>query len=295
MPITLTLEYSDLQQEDIEFKGIFTVPVRSNYTIDGQIVKVKFGDDLFDVTIHTPDYILNETTGQWMWTVAYANFTMHHLQVGTYELTGVYDGDAYHWGVENHTSLSFFSRPMWIAVHAEDIFWGQTLIVNVTSNATNTVNGRIIISINGKDMSVPLHLDENGSYIYYLPNENYTAYLEPGMDQIVSVRFQNGTYWAPQTNSSTFNVYKLNTTINATTTDSIYGKNQIINVSVNESAIGYITITIGKAGYLLHIQENGTVQFNISGLAPGKYENVPISYSGDNHFFENTTYINFTD
>ena len=294
LPITLTLEYDNLGEEDITFYGVLTVPVQSNYTIAGQKLKIRFGEDYFEATIYTPDAVWDEASQQWKWTVAYANFTEHHVPVGTYTVTGTYDGDDYHWDVYNETSLSFFSRPIWIAVHADDIFWGQTLIVNVTSNATNTVNGRILISINGKVMSVPLHLEPDGSFIYYLPNENYTAYLEPGMDQVVSVIFTNGTYWETQTNSSTFNVYQVTTEINATPIDIEYGENEIINVTVNENATGYIAITnIGVNGYLLYLV-NGTVQFNISGLAPGVYENVTVVYSGDNHFLKNETNITFT-
>ena len=286
LPTEISISYTNIGQEDITFTVKVRVPVQSNYTFDTSKLFV----DINGIPI--TNLIFYGFGDKWI--VAYANFTQHHLPVGTYTITANYLGDDFHMSAENSTTISLFSRPILIAVHADDIFWGQPLIVNVTSNATNTVNGRILISINGKVMSVPIHLNPDGSYIYYLPNENYTALLEPGMDQVVSVIFTNGTYWETQSNSSTFNVYKLNTTINATTTDSIYGKDQIINVSVNKTATGYIVITIGKTGYLLHINENGTVQFNISGLAPGRYENVPISYSGDNHFFENTTNITFT-
>ena len=45
---------------------------------------------------------------------------------------------------------------------------------------------------------------------------------------------------------------------------------------------------------LLSPLENGTALFNISGLAPGKYENIPVIYSGDTHFLRNSTNITFT-
>ena len=48
-------------------------------------------------------------------------------------------------------------------------------------------------------------------------------------------------------------------------------------MTVDKNATGYIVITIDNHRYLLPL-ENGTVLFNISGLAPGKYENISVIF-----------------
>ena len=92
----------------------------------------------------------------------------------------------------------------------------------------------------------------------------------------------------------TFTIDKYGTFVNATPTNITWGHDEIINVTVNKNATGYIAIIIANHRYTIPIEANGTVLFNISGLAPGKYVNIPVTYSGDDNFLTNTTYINFT-
>ncbi|MBQ9026846.1 MAG: Ig-like domain repeat protein, partial [Methanobrevibacter sp.] len=285
VPTELSITRSEEYHEDIEFSVKITAKTQSNYTFDTSKLIIKINGEIVDPSEINFFGDLSD------WTVVYANFTRNHMRVGEYTITAEYLGDDFHEAAVNETDLALFSRPFWIKVHAEDIFYGQTLVINVTSNATNTENGRITISINGKEMSVPLHLNPDGSYIYEIPNENYTAVLEPG-NHIVSVIFQGGTYYEVETNFSTFTVFKLDTAIDVNVTNITFGENEIIDVSVNKTADGFIAVRIGNQIYSAYIV-NGTSQFNISGLATGNYTARVTFYPTDNHFNGNAVNVTF--
>ena len=283
MPVTLELNYSDITYETITITASLKTPAMSNFTIQNQKIHFYLNDVLIEGNI---------INGVAKWNVATSNFTKNHLPVGTYKITATYDGDDYHIATYNETTFSIYSHIIWIKVHANDIFFGQNLLINVTSNAVNTVNGRIIISINGRDVSLHLRLDDDGNCTYELPEEYY-SYLVAG-ENVVSVRFYNGTYYDHQFNSSTFNVFKLNTTIDVIPTNISFGENEIINVTVNKNATGYISLYINNQIYTAIIN-NGTAQFNITGLNMGKYENITVKYNPNNTLFnQNSTNITFT-
>jgi predicted outer membrane repeat protein len=293
MPTTVVIfNTTDINtQERISFTVKVSVPAKSNKTFDWSKLKVKINGVLIeeliiDGILKTEDITRITVDNK----TAYLNFTEVHLPVGTYTITADYEGDDYFTPSYNETSFALFSRDIWLKVNVSSIYYGETLVINVTSNATNTVNGRIRVSINGKEMSGDLRLI-NGSYIYRLPNENYTAFLEPGMDQIVSVTFYKGTYYSSQTNSTLFNVYKLDTPLTVNYTNITYGETFTVNVTVNETAEGYIALRIGNDVYV-QVINHGFAQFNITGLAAGVH-NATITFPGDNHFNANATNITF--
>ena len=110
-------------------------------------------------------------------------------------------------------------------------------------------------------------------------------------NHIISVRFYNGTYYGEQTNYSFFNVFKLDTPLNINYTNITYGKNELINVTVNKTATGYIALRIGENVYVAIIRD-GIARFNIQNLPAGTY-NATITFPGDNHFNANATNITF--
>ncbi|MBE6503867.1 MAG: hypothetical protein E7Z76_06245, partial [Methanobrevibacter sp.] len=291
LPTTLTINYTNTQQEQIPIVVKLSVPVESNYTFSWDQLKIKINGVSFDSFKYTRN-IVNSTIAGIHWYEIYVNFTEFHMPVGTYTITADYEGDDYHWYAYDSKEFALFSHSMWIKVHANDILYGGTLLVNVTSNAFNTVNGRITIRVDGKIVSVPLKLDnETGSYLYVLPNTDYPDLLEPG-EHMVSVIFENGTYYEITSNESSFRVYSLNTTVNVTTTNFTYGENLKINVTVEKNATGYIAIRIDNVIFTAPIN-NGTAYFDIRSVRVGNYT-IPVTYYPDNnHYNANSTNLSF--
>ena len=285
LPTHLVISSIDTSNEDIHVSVRLSVPVPSNYTFDKSLLNIKLNGELIPMVNITWGIVGDK------WEMVYANFTLHHIPEGTYTISAVYDGDTFHEAALNETTFSQFLRPIWIAAHAKDIFFGQTLIVNVSSNALNTVNGRIRITIDGRNMSGELRLNPDGTYVYYIPNENYTSVLEPG-NHVLTVYFEKGTYYAAQSNSSEFNVYKLETPLDVNYTNITFGENEIINVTLNETTQGYVALRIGSQIYVAIINQ-GFAQFNVSGLTAGIH-NATVTFPGDNHFNETSKNITFT-
>ena len=84
----------------------------------------------------------------------------------------------------------------------------------------------------------------------------------------------------------------MNTTITVNTTNITYGENEIINVTVNENATGFIAVRIGSQIYVAYINE-GVANFNISGLNVGTYTAHVTFFSTDNQFNGNSTDATF--
>ena len=286
MPTTLVITHSDVEKEDIYFYATITTPVLSNFTVNGQRVQFKIGDKIINGTINEGGYF--------QWKVARSEIVENHMHFGTYTVTATYDGDDYHFGVMNTTLLVLESHQIWIAIHIDDIFYGQTIVCNVSSNATNTENGFIIIRINGKEVATKVKLEKDGSQIVNITYDMYKDIVTRSGAYTASVMFNNGTYYNYQLNFTAFNVEKINTTVTANLTTPItHGEPLIINVTVNENATGFVKLVIGDEEYIEEVN-NGTVQFVINGLAVGEYVNKTLTYSGDVLFSGNSTNISFT-
>ena len=278
--------------ENITFIATITLPyggVYSNHTsVVGEQVKFVIGGKDYYGTIYC-EQIVN---GRWL--IAYANVTLNHMHTGTYTVTATYDGDDYHFGVTNDTVVILNARPIWIKILVDDIFYGQDIIANITTNATNTENGYIWVRINGKEVAAEVKLEKNGTKILHIPESVYRNVINVTGEYTMSVMFNNGTYYDYQINFTTFNVKKFNTNITANVTTPIkYGETLFINVTVNETATGFIAINInGTIGTAYVI--NGVAKFSIHGLPTGNYTNIRLTYYPDTPFFNgNTTNITF--
>ena len=158
---------------------------------------------------------------------------------------------------------------------------GTDLIAVVTGNVTGNVTFRIneiLYTVNlteGRNATLigKLNIGDNYVAVTYNGDGNYTTAEFIGM----------------------FNVGKLNTTIIVNSTNITFGENEIINVTVNENATGFIAVRIGTQIYVSYIDDHGIARFNISGLATGVYRNVPVTYFPDDvsDFNRNATTITF--
>ncbi|MEE0936161.1 MAG: Ig-like domain repeat protein, partial [Methanobrevibacter sp.] len=277
--------------ENITFTAEIIIPydgVNSNYTINK--------NEQVHFVIGGKDYYGNiscVSTDNKHWIIAYANVTLNHMHTGTYTVTATYDGDDYHFGVTNYTTVVLKARPIWIIIEVADIYYNQTLICNVTTNATNTENGYIWLRINGKEVASPVKL-ENGTKVVYIPESVYGSIINTTGEYTMSVMFSNDTYYDYQINFTTFHVKKFDTNITANvTTPIVHDQNEIINVTVNETATGFVKITIPGYGYIIEEIDHGKAQFNISDLAVGEYINCTIEYYGDDFFNGNSTNVTF--
>ena len=247
-----------------------TISPAGNFTITGKVKFTVNGEDNFtDVLFINGKYV--------------ANLTITGLPSKGYTITANYTGDDTHWDSLNSTLLQVGLRTPWIQIVVDNISYGQNATAVVTTNGT----GRVVVYVHGRSFMVPI-VDGRGEVnITDLKPGNYSA--------VVIYTAYNNQYFSANGNETTFVVYNVGTSIEANATTPIHvGDTEVINVTLNETATGFVKITINGKVYIEEIKTDGKVQFNITGLANGTYENIPVEYMGDDVFRGNSTTVTFT-
>ena len=141
---------------------------------------------------------------------------------------------------------------------------GTDIIALVTGNVT----GNVTFNVNNVDYTVDLTSGRNATLV---------GKLRIGDNYVYATYNGDGNY--TQANAmGVFNVAKLNTTITVTPTNITFGQDEIITVSVNANATGFIAVNINDKIYVEYINDQGVAKFNITGLAAGNYTNVKVTY-----------------
>ena len=199
--------------------------------------------------------------------------TLNNLSAGTYLSYVEYAGDANYSYHRKTFNLNIVKATPTVTLTQD----GTNVIATVSGNVT----GNVTFNIHGESYTINL-VDGKATLLHN---------LTPG-NTIVVVEYNGDKNYTKAFGWNTFGIDQYVTPINATPTNITYGENEIINVTVNKTATGYIVINIGGNRHLLPL-ENGTALFNISDLAPGKYENITVTYSGDDNFKRVATNISF--
>ena len=213
MPVSLEIVITNITDYSVGVWAKLTPQARSNFTIEGQTITLKVGDQKYIVPISVNEQIIVPFT---TWTIGNASQFLNRLNAGEYTATASYAGDDVHLAIENVTKSFYVElHKIWIALNVTDIFFGQTIAFNVTSNATETKHGYITIRVNGIEVFTDVKLYEDGSQMLYLPYDEYKNIItQPGI-YTASITFTNGSYFNYQLNFTTFEVKKFNTNISA--------------------------------------------------------------------------------
>ena len=118
-----------------------------------------------------------------------------------------------------------------INITVENVVYGNNATVNITTNVPRG-NATVIVG----DRKTQLVLDGMGRAIWNVSGLNVGNYT-------VFVILDSSDYYYGGTNNTVFSVVKLNTTIDANATVNI------VNVTVNENATGFITVTFMGRNY----------------------------------------------
>ena len=292
MPVSLEIVITNITDYSVGVWAKLTPQARSNFTIEGQTVTLKIGDKEYTVPISVNEQIITPFT---TWTVGNASQFLNRLNAGEYTATASYAGDDVHLAIENVTKSFYVElHKIWISLNVTDIFFGQTIAFTVTSNATETKHGYVTIRINGIEVFTDIKLEPDGSKRLNLTYDDYKDIItQPGI-YTASITFTNGSYFTYQLNFTTFEVKKFNTNISANVSTPIsVGDALIVNVTVNETAKGFVKIIIDGREYIEEIRD-GIARFEIYGLAAGTYTNKTVEYAGSDLFNGNSTNITFT-
>ena len=267
----MDLTYSDVSKETITITAVIhdkvTFPIGGNVTF-------KMGDRSYVATV------LEGGIATW---------TLNNLTAGIYTVTASYSGDDLYWPCDNSTQFEIKLRKTIISLQVNNVTYGSQTIALVTTNA----NGTVIFSINGKSLGARI-IDEDGKISLTVP-----YLLDPGVYSM-NIIYPGNEYYEFTMNNTTFDVYKVNTTVKAVPFEQIkVGDKEVIVVQVNENsairnASGFVKITIGDEEYYKTLNSTGGAKFNIHDLEKGDYNNIKVEYLGDDYFNGNSTETSFT-
>ena len=242
---------------DVGYDGVFNINVALTGVdaigLNGNVI----------VTVNNKDYSVNIVNGK-------GTAVGVKLAAGTYDFTAAWAGNDNYNAVGDSGKFSVAKVDSIIDVAVSDIKVGEDAVISVKllSDAT----GSVTVTVNGKDYTETV---VNG-----VANVK-VADLKAGTYD-VAVKYSGDNNYNAAVATSSFTVSKVDSTMDVTVEDIVFGGDLIVDAVLPVDATGEVVITVNGVDYHVAI-ENGKATGTISGLAAGDYT-VAIKYVGDDKY-----------
>ena len=242
---------------DVGYDGVFNINVALTGVdaigLNGNVI----------VTVNNKDYSVNIVNGK-------GNIPGVKLAAGTYDFTAAWAGNDNYNAVGDSGKFSVAKVDSIIDVAVSDIKVGEDAVISVKllSDAT----GSVTVTVNGKDYTETV---VNG-----VANVK-VADLKAGTYD-VAVKYSGDNNYNAAVATSSFTVSKVDSTMDVTVNDIVFGGDLIVDAVLPDDATGEVVITVNGVDYHVAI-ENGKATGTISGLAAGDYT-VTVKYAGDDKY-----------
>ena len=215
------------------------------------------------VTVAGKEYTVKVTDGKGI-------ATGDKLAAGTYGFAAAWAGDDNYNIVTENGDFKVNKIDSSVAVNVNNIKVGEelTITVNVPSDAT----GDVTVSVDGKEYKVAIENGKAVKTISGLKADDYT----------VTVKYAGDNNYNAAVAASSFTVSKVDSTMDVTVNDIVFGGDLIVDAVLPGDATGEVVITVNGVDYHVSI-ENGKATGTISGLAAGDYP-VTVKYVGDDKY-----------
>ena len=242
---------------DVGYDGVFNINVALTGVdaigLNGNVI----------VTVNNKDYSVNIVNGK-------GTAVGVKLAAGTYDFTAAWAGNDNYNAVGDSGKFSVAKVDSIIDVAVSDIKVGEDAVISVKllSDAT----GSVTVTVNGKDYTETV---VNG-----VANVK-VADLKAGTYD-VAVKYSGDNNYNAAVATSSFTVSKVDSTMDVTVNDIVFGGDLIVDAVLPGDATGEVVITVNGVDYHVSI-ENGKATGTISGLAAGDYT-VTVKYVGDDKY-----------
>ena len=242
---------------DVGYDGVFNINVALTGVdaigLNGNVI----------VTVNNKDYSVNIVNGK-------GTAVGVKLAAGTYDFTAAWAGNDNYNAVGDSGKFSVAKVDSIIDVAVSDIKVGEDAVISVKllSDAT----GSVTVTVNGKYYTETV---VNG-----VANVK-VADLKAGTYD-VAVKYSGDNNYNAAVATSSFTVSKVDSTMDVTVNDIVFGGDLIVDAVLPVDATGEVVITVNGVDYHVSI-ENGKATGTISGLAAGDYT-VAIKYVGDDKY-----------
>ena len=242
---------------DVGYDGVFNINVALTGVdaigLNGNVI----------VTVNNKDYSVNIVNGK-------GTAVGVKLAAGTYDFTAAWAGNDNYNAVGDSGKFSVAKVDSIIDVAVSDIKVGEDAVISVKllSDAT----GSVTVTVNGKDYTETV---VNG-----VANVK-VADLKAGTYD-VAVKYSGDNNYNAAVATSSFTVSKVDSTMDVTVNDIVFGGDLIVDAVLPDDATGEVVITVNGVDYHVSI-ENGKATGTINGLAAGDYT-VTVKYVGDDKY-----------
>ena len=215
------------------------------------------------VTVAGKEYTVKVTDGKGI-------ATGDKLAAGTYGFAAVWAGDDNYNIVTENGDFKVNKIDSSVVVNVNNIKVGEDAVISVKllSDAT----GEVVITVNGEDYTAAI---ENGVASVTVSD------LKAG-DYTVTVKYSGDNNYNAAVATSSFTVSKVDSTMDVTVNDIVFGGDLTVDVVLPGDATGEVVITVNGVDYHVAI-ENGKATGTIGGLVAGDYT-VTVKYAGDDKY-----------
>ena len=242
---------------DVGYDGVFNINVALTGVdaigLNGNVI----------VTVNNKNYSVNIVNGK-------GTAVGVKLAAGTYDFTAAWAGNDNYNAVGDSGKFSVVKVDSIIDVAVSDIKVGEDAVISVKllSDAT----GSVTVTVNGKDYTETV---VNG-----VANVK-VADLKAGTYD-VAVKYSGDNNYNAAVATSSFTVSKVDSTMDVTVNDIVFGGDLTVDVVLPGDATGEVVITVNGVDYHVAI-ENGKATGTIGGLVAGDYT-VTVKYAGDDKY-----------
>ena len=242
---------------DVDYDGAFNI----NVALTG-VDAIGLNGDVI-VTVNGKDYTVNVANGK-------GNISGVKLAAGTYDFTAKFAGSDNYNDVSDSGNFKVNKVDSAIDVAVKDINVGEDAVISVKllSDAT----GSVTVTVNGKDYTETV---VNG-----VANVK-VADLKAGTYD-VAVKYSGDNNYNAAVATSSFTVSKVDSTMDVTVNDIVFGGDLTVDISLPVDATGEVVITVNGLDYPVSIVD-GKATGSIGGLAAGDYT-VTVKYAGDDKY-----------
>ena len=242
---------------DVDYDGAFNI----NVALTG-VDAIGLNGDVI-VTVNGKDYTVNVANGK-------GNIPCVKLAAGTYDFTAKFAGSDNYNDVSDSGNFKVNKVDSAIDVAVKDINVGEDAVISVKllSDAT----GSVTVTVNGKDYTETV---VNG-----VANVK-VADLKAGTYD-VAVKYSGDNNYNAAVATSSFTVSKVDSTMDVTVNDIVFGGDLIVDAVLPADATGEVVITVNGLDYPVSIVD-GKATGSIGGLAAGDYT-VTVKYAGDDKY-----------
>ncbi|WP_400223097.1 Ig-like domain repeat protein [Methanobrevibacter smithii] len=242
---------------DVDYYGAFNI----NVALTG-VDAIGLNGDVI-VTVNGKDYTVNVVNGK-------GNVTGVKLAAGTYDFTAKFAGDNNYNDVGDSGNFKVNKVDSAIDVAVSDIKVGEDAVITVKllSDAT----GSVTVNVNGKDYTEPV---VNG-----IANVKVSGLKADTYD--VAVKYSGDNNYNAVVATSSFTVSKVDSTMDVTVDDIVFGEDLTVNAVLPADATGEVVIVVDGTPYTANITDGKATQV-VKDLTAG-YHTVGVKYGGDDKY-----------